>query len=145
AASGPAEAIAPAHFEQRATEIAGNVARETVKAAYADDTALRSQLEAHAVAAAERAARELLHQGAEEAEAARRFTMAAADEKLRAALATVHSTVEHVHNETLELAKAAIEDASRQVMESVGSELYESVKKAAEAAAKNVSESAARA
>jgi len=69
----------------------------------------------------------------------------AADEKLQHALAGVPATAERVAQESLELAKAVMEDASRGVLDSVRAELHDSVRMVAETAAKPAAEAAARA
>jgi hypothetical protein len=94
---------------------------------------------------AEQVAREMVQQAAEAAEVARRSEAAAADEKLRQTLAGVPETAERVARESLELAKAVMEDASREVLASVRAELQDSVRAAAEVAAKPAAEAAARA
>ena len=119
--------------------------RVSLAAAREDDAAMRMEVEQAVVAAAEQATREMLEQAVNAAAVARRSAETAADERLQGALATVHPIAESVALQTLESARAVIEEASRQVLEAARIELNESVRIAAEASARPAAEAAARA
>ena len=139
-----AESAAKPAAETTARTVAEQLMKISLAAAREDDAALRMDVEQTAIAAAEQATRDMLHQAVNEAGEARRLAEAAADERLQGALATVHPIAESVALQTLESAKAVLEEASRQVLEAARAELNESVRVAAESAAKPAAETAAR-
>ena len=140
-----AESAAKPAAESTARTVAEQLMRISLAAAREDDAALRMDVEQAAIAAAEHATRGMLEQAGNDAEAARQLAESAADERLNGALATIQPIAESVALQTLQSARAVIEEASRQVLEAARVELNESVRIAAESAAKPAAETAARA
>jgi hypothetical protein len=118
--------------------------RVTLASVTEDAAQLRADVEQTSITMAEQVAREMVQQAVEDAAAERQSAALAAEEKLQHALAGVPATAERVAMESLELARAVMEDASRGVLDSVRVELQDSVRMVAEAAAKPAAEAAAR-
>ncbi len=116
---GEAIAVLSATSEQATRDVAQAVgaaaAREVLATWRAEAANTSEHAENAAMGAAERVARTLVLQAAEEAEAARKSTETAIDERLREALAAVSATAERIARETLESARAELDGASRQV------------------------------
>ncbi len=144
-----ATAALSAASEQAARRVAQSIATDTTHDALAswrkEVATTNEHAEIVAVAAATRVAREIAQQVHDEAEETRRSTEKTDDHRLQDALAAVEPIAERVALQTLESTKAAMEDASRQVLETARADLHESVRIAAEAAAKPAAETAARA
>jgi hypothetical protein len=139
-----AEAAAKPAAETAARAVAEQLVRVTLAAVTEDAAQLRADVEQTSVTMAEQVAREMVQHAVDAAAAERQSAALAADEKLQLALAGVPATAERVAQESLELARAVMEDASRGVLDSVRAELQDSVRMVADAAAKPAAEAAAR-
>jgi hypothetical protein len=124
--------------------VAEQLVRVTLASVTEDAAQLRVDVEQASLTMAEQVARELVQQAVDAAAAERQSAALAAEEKLQQALSGVPATAERVANESLELARAVMEDASRGVLDAVRAELQDSVRMVAEAAAKPAAEAAAR-